>query len=490
MKLLLLFLVGCTPKPDDAAPPQDDFPPGFLWGTATAGFQVDMGCPTLSDDECIDDASDWYAWVTDPTIIDDRHLYVTGEDVRAGPGMWETFEDDAELMAKNNLNAYRMSIEWSRLFPDDAEGATTIEELASYAEPAAIARYHEMVLALEQGGIDPLVTLNHYTMPLWVHDGPGCHKDTQCTANGWVDGDRITRLIGLYAGFVAKEFGADVDRWATLNEPFATALSGYAFPGEDRCSPPGYSTNWDATVAVVFHQIEGHAVMYDAVKANDDADADADGTNASVGIVMNMTAIHPADPEKDLDVQGAEHLDYLYHQLFLDALTVGAWDDDLDGVAETTRTELANRLDFLGINYYNRLNVLGFSTAIVPEIPIMDFYMEITWDPYPEGLGEVIARAGEYNLPLYLTENGTPHVEEHGVEILNGHLTAMASAIEDGADVRGYYYWSFVDNYEWNHGLDMRFGLFELDGTTKERLPRDVLHAYAAIAASNRLDQR
>jgi beta-glucosidase/6-phospho-beta-glucosidase/beta-galactosidase len=466
------------------------FPAGFQWGAATAGFQVDMGCPTWSDDVCVDDASDWYDWVTDPSIVGNPSLHVSGEPLSAGPGMWETFEADADRMQADGFNAYRMSIEWSRLFPDGAaESATTVDALTEHADVAAVARYHEMFSALRERGIEPIVTLNHYVLPRWVHDGVACHADPDsCTADGWVTKDRILPLISLYSAWVAREYGGEVDHWYTLNEPYATSLSGYLQPGEDRSSPPGLDFDVDRTIAVMLNQIDGHAVMYDAVKAEDALDADGDGDPARVGIVMNFTAIDPFDPESADDVRAAEHMDYLYHRLYLDAFTTGAWDGDLDGVAETTRPELADRLDVLGINYYNQVKVRGFAFSVVPEIPIFDLFPEFSWEPYPEGLGRVVRRGAEWGVPIVVTENGTPFVEDRGVEVLDGHLEALASAMADGVDVDGYLYWSLVDNYEWNHGFDLRFGLYELDPETKERTARPVLERLRTIVERNSLD--
>jgi beta-galactosidase len=444
-----------------------------------------MGCPTWSAERCEDRASDWYQWVTTESIVADANLHVAGEPVSSGPGMWELFESDVDQMAQDGMNAYRLSLEWSRLFPDaEAEAADSVESLSEYANDEAVTRYHEMFTALRDAGIEPLVTLNHYTLPLWVHNGVACHEDPDgCEANGWVNGERIVGLVELYAGFVGHEFGAEVDHWATLNEPFATTLSGYAFPSEDRSAPPGLNLDIPKVVAVMHNQIVGHAKMYDALKTHDTVDVDGDGANSSVGVVMNMTAIEPADPAKESDVRGAENMNYLYHRLYLDAMTSGAWDEDLDGEPDTVRPELANTLDYIGINYYNRVLVTGFPFPLYKEIPVFDFFPEFSWEPYTTGLGRVIDEAWTYGLPIYVTENGTPYVEDRGSEVLTEHLTAIESRLADGVDVRGYYYWSYIDNYEWNHGFDLRFGLYALDLETKERTPRAVRDTYTEIVS-------
>ena len=474
---MLLLLLACTRAPEPE-PLDDPFPEDFAWGAATAGFQVDMGCPTWSAEVCDDTASDWYQFVTHPDFIADGTLHVSGEPVSAGPGMWELFEEDVARMKADGLDVFRMSLEWSRLFPTDASAATTVDALDAYADPDAVARYHEQLGALRAAGLEPLVTLNHYTLPLWVHDAHGCYVDLDsCERRGWVDAEVIVPQIALYAGWCAREFGGEVDTWATLNEPLSTTLSGYLQPNEERSHPPGISMNVAAAVATLRSQVEGSAAMFDAVHAHDVVDADGDGTAAAVGLVLNMAAVHPVE---DDDAQAVEHMDFVYHRVFLDGLTDGAWDDDLDGTFDRTRPELAGRLDFIGVNYYVRVVVRGLPFPLLDEVPVMDFYPEYSWEPYPEGLGEVVARAAEYGLPIWVTENGTPDVEA-GVGFLEDHLVSLHGAIDAGADVRGYLWWSYVDNYEWNHGMDMRFGLYALDLDTKERTARPVLERYRQV---------
>lgn len=479
----LWVLLACNPQSEDTA--GRDFDVDFAWGAATAGFQVDMGCPTWSDDVCLDTASDWYQWVTDPTITEDSSLFVTGEDVRVGPGMWELYEEDIARMQADGLTVYRMSLEWSRLFPDGAaEDAVSVADLDALVEPAALERYHQIFAALDEAGIAPLVTVNHYTLPLWVHDGVACHEDpTGCEASGWRE-DRIVPLIGRFAGWAGAEFGGEVDRWATLNEPFATTLSGYVLPGEDRSGPPGRFLDGEGAVASMVHQIEGHAAMYDALHAHDTVDADGDGASLEVGLVLNMVAIAPLDADDPGDAEAVEHLDQLYHGLFLDAVVHGDWDDDLDGTVDRTRDDLGGRLDWLGINYYNQVIVGDLDQPLISDIPISDVFPQFSWDPYPDGIAEVVARASEYQVPLIITENGTPYVEDRGSDVLEGHLSALAGAMADGADVRGYLYWSYVDNYEWNHGFDLRFGLYALDSDSKERTEREVLATYRDIIST------
>jgi len=483
MRFCLAFLlVGCAAEKTHNDGPDRPLPSGFAIGSATAGFQVDMGCPTWSAADCDDGSSDWYQYVTEATFLDDGGLYVTGEPVSNGPGMWELYEDDIAIMKADGHTSYRMSMEWSRLFPERVpDSVTSVDELMDYADTDAVARYHEILDALIGSGITPMVTVNHYTLPLWIHNGLECHTDlSTCTDKGWVDADRTTHHIGLYAGFLGREFGDSVDRWMTLNEPFATTLSGYLLPGESRSAPPGITFDVDASLAVILSQMEGHAAIYHQLKAED--------TTAEVGIVMNFVDITPKDPANEDDLLGAEHMDYLYHRLYLDAFATGAWDPDLDGVVDEYRADLAGTLDVVGVNYYNEVVVTGVGTALGGSIPLLDFVPEFGWEPHPEGLSKVLAIADSYGVPVYITENGTPHVETQGEEVLDAHLAQMMDAIDAGVDVRGYHYWSFVDNYEWNHGLDMVFGLYALDIDTKERVQRPVAARFSEVIAAGGLD--
>lgn len=478
--MLIFTLIACQ------TPIERQFPEGFVWGAAVAGFQVDMGCPTWDAHRCEDRASDWYQWVTAPEIQQESELFVSGESVSAGPGMWELWEEDAARMGADGLGGVRLSVEWSRLFPEGAaEAALTVEELDAYANTETKARYHEIFSAIRAQKMRPLVTLNHYTLPLWVHDGIAVRADLNAPANGWLNGPRIERLIALYAGWVAREYGADVDTWATLNEPLVIPLAGFLQPGEDRSNPPGLSMEADAALASLGHQIEASAAMYDAVKAYDHEDADGDGEAAAVGLVLNMVALTPKDPSKPEDLEAVERCDWMYHRLFLDGLTSGAWDDDLDGAWDRERSELAGRLDWIGINYYNQVSVARLPFALFEQAPVMDFYPTFSWDPYPQGLGEVTLRAAEYGLPLWITENGTPAIETQGASIMEAHL---ASLRDSEVTVQGYFWWSYVDNYEWNHGMSMKFGLYALDAETKARTPREALLRYREIIASGTLD--
>ncbi len=468
----------------DAGPPEPEplpFPEDFLFGTATAGFQVEMGCPTLPAEDCEDRNSDWYAFVTAPETIASNRAFLSGDPVSYGPGFWETYAADFDL-AKDDLHndAFRMSIEWSRVFPQPTDAAQSFEDLRALADPDALAGYHAILDALKARGMTPLVTISHYTLPAWIHDGVGCHLDLDaCSPRGWLDRERTVTEIAKYAGFVAQEFGDDIDLYATLNEPFALLLPGYLLPSAERTNPPAVSLRFDEGKEVLVALIEGHARMYDAIKAAD--------PTAQVGVVYNLTPAKPADPDEPADVEAAANFFYLWNEVFMNGVAGGLLDDDLDGEAEA-RPDLAGRMDYVGVNYYTRVTVDGLGRSALPALsPLATFnpLSLVLWEDYPKGLYEMIAYVDDaFDLPVIVTENGTMDPFETRPSFLVRHLTWVARALRDGYDVRGYFFWSLMDNYEWNHGLGLRFGLYGYDpeDPTKAREKRAVADTYGRIA--------
>jgi beta-glucosidase/6-phospho-beta-glucosidase/beta-galactosidase len=470
--LLLLCLSACA-RGEDLS-----FPAGFLFGAAIAGFQVEMGCPTLPAEQCEDRASDWYAWITRPELLADSSTHLAGTPPAGGPGFFELYPGDLDRAAHDlHGNALRLSIEWSRVFPVSTIG---VPDLRSVASPAALAYYHAVFAAMKARGLRPLVTLNHYTLPAWLHDASGCHSDlAHCTRRGWLQPGAVAEAA-RYAGFVAAEF-PEVDLWATLNEPFtAVVVAGYLLPSENRTNPPGVSLQWPEANAVYAALVEAHARMADAVRAA--------APSAQVGIVYNLQAVSPKNPAKRADVQAASDLAYLMNQVFLDAVARGDFDARLDGHA-VHRDDLAGRLDFLGVNYYLRATVEGLGSSLFPDqSPFMTFNpfsLELKADA--KGIGEALDFAKGYQKPIYVTETGIEDSADSGLaaEWIATTLRETRRAMARGADVRGYFYWTLMDNYEWNHGMTWKLGLYGVDplDAAKARTPRR--KAIAALAAAS-----
>jgi beta-galactosidase len=469
-------------------------PHGFRLGTAIAGFQVDMGCPTLAPQLCEDRRSDWYQWITTPRIEQNPLLYVSKDPPSYGPGFFELYEQDI-ARAQNELHndALRMGLEWSRIFPEPTFGIDGYEDLRRAASPAALDYYHRVFASLRAHGLVPLVTINHYSLPLWIHDGNACNENIDtCAHRGWIDQDIIVPEIAKYAGFVAREFGGEVDQWATLNEPFsAVVLPSYLLPSAARSNPPGLYLHAHLAKKATTSMIVAHARMYDAVKANDTVDADGDGAPSFVGLVSAVADVAPLTGNAR-DAKAARDARYLLNDLFLTGVAQGLLDEAWDG-HPVYRADLANRLDYLGINYYFRITVQG---TIFPIPGLAGISPYLTFNPltvkqdgrYPHGIYDVLHDMQKYGRPLVVTETGIDEAKtpEDGPFWFVNTLSWVLKAAAEGVDVRGFYAWSLTDNYEWNHGTNMKFGLYAVDprDPTKARTRRPAGDVYGRIGAA------
>lgn len=486
---------------DGGDAPIGTFPKDFVFGTAIAGFQVDMGCPTVAADVCEDRASDWYQWITTPRILDNPLLFMSKEPPSKGPGFYELYEKDLDLAAGRGEaqlgnGAVRLSIEWSRVFPRPTFDVNSHASLKAIASGDGIAYYHRLFAAMKKRGLRPFVTVNHYSLPLWIHDGNMCNQSfDDCVAAGkagWGDPNRarIVNEIAKYAAFVAEEFGGEVDTWATLNEPFsAVVVAGYLVSSPMRSNPPGLSGPWmrvDAAKTAAAAMIEAHARMYDAIKSNDKVDADGDGKNAEIGIVYPYSEIVPLTASAD-DAKARDDAQYFFEDMFMDGVVLGRLDENWDqgpGKAPV-RDDLANRCDFIGVNYYFRFEAQRFQSPLSSLSPFLTFNMLRPFDgERPRGIHAALMRAYErYKKPLFVSETGTTEDDEaRGAAWVVQTLSEVRHAIRDGADVRGYFAWSLMDNYEWNHGMGMKFGLYEVHPDTKDRAARDGAVVYGQIS--------
>ena len=463
----------------------------YLMGAAIAGFQVDMGCPTIAAARCEDRSSDWYQWITTPRIVSNPVLFMSGDAPTKGPGFYELYEQDLDRASKElGSNALRLSIEWSRIFPTATFGVSTFEDLNALASADGVAYYHRLFAAMKVRGLRPMVTVNHYSLPLWIHDGNACNQNLDtCTQKGWAAPDVIVPEIAKYAGFVAREFGKEVDVWATENEPFsAVVLASYLLPSSTRTNPPGLYLKTDVAKAATVAMIEAHARMYDAIHANDTWDADNDGKPASVGLVYSVEAISPLTDNAQ-DKQTAENMRYFFNDLFLQGVAKGIVDKNWDGKTET-RADLANRLDWLGVNYYARMKA---QTNVIPT-PLQLVTPYFTFNPLnmqadmndPSGIYDVLHDVTKWGVPIIITETGVDQTTDPalGASWIAKTSQWLALAKSEGVDVRGYFTWSLTDNYEWNHGTKMKFGLYAVDAekADKPRTARSAVTAFAKTA--------
>ncbi|HWT82784.1 MAG TPA: glycoside hydrolase family 1 protein, partial [Candidatus Methylomirabilis sp.] len=416
------------------------FPAGFLWGTATASHQVEGGNTN----------NNWYAWEQEPGRI--RNGDHSGLACDWWGGRWR---EDLDRAAETGQNAHRMSIEWSRVQP-----------AADRWDEDALDHYRTIIRGMVDRGMTPLITLHHFTDPLWLTE-----------QGGW-QSEKTAGLFAAYVKRVVEALQEYVSLWVTINEPNTYVYSGF-IGGE---FPPG-KHSMDVGFGVMANMVRGHAQAYAAIHAQQ--------RQARVGIALNYRGFLPASSWSPLDklIAGIQHR--LFNQLFPRAFTDGT----LDFVRSRLRIpEAAHTQDFLGVNYYTRDRV-AFSLFHPGQAFGRNFYpkdADLSGTGFisnePEGMFEALRWARGFKVPLIVTENGVEDADDHmRPRYLAQHVHQVWRAVNFNWQVKGYFYWTLVDNFEWERGWSQRFGLWELDVDTQARRRRPSADLYAAICRENGL---
>ena len=424
------------------------FPDGFLWGTATAAHQVEGGNTN----------NDWWAWEEAGRIKGGDRSLVACDWWRG-----ERYRGDFDLARALHQNAHRLSIEWSRVEPRAGEW-----------DREAFAFYRRVLSALRERGLVPLVTLHHFANPLWVR------------ARGAWETPAIVPLFERFATQVAHELGDLCDFWITLNEPMVYAYTGYV----NAQWPPGKS-DFGLAMRVLVNMLRGHSAAYRALHRVQ--------PHARVGIAHNLLAFKPAKPATlNRIVVNAQN--QIYNRIFLLALQDGRLRLPL-GVGRIP--EAVGTQDFIGLNFYFSRRVAvdwrqpgTLFGRTLPAQPWGVAYDDelLGWfgkgDIDPDSFYHTLIWLGKYadGKPIYITENGVcDRNDELRPRYLVAYLAAMWRAIQAGAPVKGYFYWTLVDNFEWIEGYALRFGLIANDRATQQRAPKPSAAVYARIARENAL---
>jgi beta-glucosidase len=398
------------------------FPDGFLWGTATASHQVE-GNNTNND---------WWTWEQEPGHIHD------GSRSGLACDWWNRAEEDFDRAKALNNNALRLSLEWSRIEPREGEWSDE-----------AIARYRQMLQGLRDRGLELMVTLWHFTNPWWL-----------AAKGGW--GNHATAaLFARYAAKCAEALGDLVRLWCTLNEPMVHAVSGY-LTGD--WPPQEHSLTKAFRVAA--NLVRGHGAAYRVMKQIQ--------PDAQIGIAQHFRLFDPANPLSRPDRFVANLRNYLFNTSFVQSCIDGAlrfpfgWN--------TRVPDAVDSIDFIGVNYYHRdrivFDLMKPGMLFGRELPVERPAGYPSWfaEVYPEGLYRWLKQMAVYGKPLYVTENGyLDNTSTGSPAYILRHLANVHRAIAEGVPVKGYFYWSLVDNFEWAEGYSARFGLIQVDFATQER---------------------
>lgn len=438
---------------------REDFPSDFVWGTATAAYQVEGATREGGRGLSI-----WDTFAETPGTIAD------GQTGHIADDHYHLFAEDVDLMADLGMNAYRFSISWSRVQPDGVGSAN----------PRGVAFYRRLVEALLERGITPYATLYHWDLPQPLED-----------LGGWLNRDTAERFAD-YAQLVVDELGDLVTNWITLNEPWCAAFLGYA----SGVHAPGKRLGSHAAHAA-HHLLLGHGRAVAAIR-------EARPT-ANIGLALNLYSVRPAT-QSEVDRDAARRIDGLQNRLFLDPILTGAYPDDvLRDLGEeewfaanpaADAADIAVPIDFLGINYYSRHTVAAApaSAAAASSYPGSESIRfvddgvprtQMGWPIHPDGLIDVLKYAHDRrpDLPLFITENGAAYeddltesgevVDNERRDYFEKHLAACANALQGGLPLKGYFAWSLMDNFEWTWGYTRRFGLVYVEYETQRRVVKE-----------------
>ncbi|PIQ87395.1 MAG: hypothetical protein COV74_00915 [Candidatus Omnitrophica bacterium CG11_big_fil_rev_8_21_14_0_20_45_26] len=450
--LVLLLLVsmnaGCAlfPKriPVKPAPQAFTFPKDFLWGAATSAHQVE-GNNTNND---------WWDW---------EQSYPFEERSGRASDHWNRFDKDFQLAHALGHNVHRFSIEWSRIEPREGE-----------FDLSAINHYRQVILSLKSKGIKPIVTLNHFTLPLWL-----------ARQGGWLS-DQTPELFGRYVQTVTEALGSEVHYWITLNEPMAYAFHGYM----NGKWPPGIKSLPKAVI-VLKHLLEGHVSAYGKIKA---VYVQKGWPLPMVGIAHQVLIFAPCTESAWGDRFSAKLRNRLVNHLFIQAMVHGK--AHFFGLFRV-QLDKPRTLDFIGLNYYTRefVSTHGMQLSEMMGEECAEKHPRnvgqrnfLGWETYPEGLYTLLKDFSGYKLPILISENGTcANQDGERTDFIAQHIKAMARAMREGAPVMGYLYWSLIDTYEWGEGFGPRFGLIEVNYKTQERKIRESAKKYSEIIRSGKI---
>ncbi len=438
------------------------FAEGFLWGCATSAYQIE-GSP-LADGA---GPSNWHRFVRTPGRVRD------GDTGDVACDHYRRWRDDVALMRTLGMRAYRFSIAWSRVLPE-GRGRVNAKGLAFY---------DRLVDALLEAGIRPMVTLHHWDMPAALDD-----------RGGWLNPD-IAGWFSDYAQVVFRKLDDRVGLWTTLNEPWVVTDGGYLHGA----LAPGHRSLHEPPIAA-HNLLRAHGAAVQAYRA--------EGRN-HIGIVVNLEPKYAATQSPE-DLAATRRADAYMNRQFLDPVFLGRYPEEMrevfgdawpDRPAEDM-VQIRQPIDFVGVNYYTR-NVTRHDPGRWPQGAASATqrhatHTETGWEVFPQGLTDVLKWVSTRysNPPVYVTENGAafydPPTAEGGriedplrVAYLRAHMRAALAAARQGVDLRGYFVWSLLDNFEWAHGYARRFGIVHVDYATQVRTPKDSARFYSNVIASH-----
>jgi len=418
------------------------FPKNFVWGTATAAHQIEGGCHN----------NNWHEWEQSKNKNGESPILkgaVSGE----ACDHWNRYEADIELMKQLGVKSYRFSVEWSKIEPENGQFDET-----------ALQHYSNIINAIIRAGVEPVLTLYHFTHPIWFKELGAFEKSENIA------------IFQRFCERVFNEFSDRVPRWCTINEIEVEATQSY-FSG---IWPPGKKD--PALVGeVIKNLLEAHVRVYQSLKKQ------PNGDKVQIGLVKNIFQFDPYRSWHLIDNILALVMDTVFNSAILRFLKTGRFRILIPGLLNVSHSNpkapVSN--DFIGLNYYSHFTIKPrWKPSELFEFKIRgnETPTDMEYSIYPEGFYRAIMRINQLGLPIFITENGIADKGDHRRgDFIRQYLYALSRAIGDGAMVKGYYYWSLMDNFEWAEGYEMKFGLYEVDFETQERKLRKGSQVYQEI---------
>lgn len=446
------------------------FPKDFVWGTATSSYQIEGATKEDGRGESI-----WDRFCKLPGRIRN------GDNGDVACNHYHLYESDVKLMKSLNIQSYRFSVAWPRIFP------------SGIGDPnqKGLDFYKRLIDCLLVNNIDPFLTLNHWDLPQELQD-----------KGGWTNRD-VADYFAEYSSYLFKELGDVVNKWGTHNEPMVVSYKGYS----SGVSAPGYK-DFRLHLKASHHLMLAHGKAVKAFR-------EFGPKNGEIGITLNIDPTYPADDSEE-NKKAAIIKDGFQNRWFLDPVLKGSYPADMlelykqftdfEYIFDGDLTEIFQPMDFLGLNYYSIATVkqgtegeFGFLGLEQVKTGRPETFMG--WEIEPKGLYDTLLRfKQDYgDIPVYITENGAAYedkVEDDGSiqdedrrKYVEDHLHATKKAIDDGANVKGYYLWSLMDNFEWRFGYSKRFGIVHVDYETQKRTPKKTANWYKEVIKNNGLSK-
>jgi len=418
------------------------FPKDFLFGTATASLQIEGG----------DTNNSWYRWSNMPgKIIDGTNCSVANDH-------WNRVDEDIDLMKKLNMQTYRMSLEWSRIEPEEGQ-----------FNKDAINHYRDEIVKLKKAGIEPIVTLHHFSNPLWMED-----------RGSWTNKQAVKNFSN-YTNYVVSKLGDLISSWVTINEPNVYLQFGYV-AGQ---WPPGLQSI-GAYIKGAKNMIKAHVKSYKIIHQ---VRKEMGFSDTEVGVAHHIRIFEPKN-DKFIEKIISKIQNRLFHEVFI----VGMASARIIFPFSFFSFKKGNFQDFFGINYYSR-DMISFNPKNVGQL-FGDMEVkqgaetnDLGWEIYPRGIYLIAKKYfNRYKKPIYITENGTCDAkDDFRAKYIYDHLEQISIAIEEGIDIKRYYHWTLIDNFEWSEGESARFGLIEVDYKTQKRTVRKSGHFFGEIAKNGEI---